>query len=290
MPYETPQALRAALEDRLRNQSRESGVDLQRLRRRAVVERLLVRLEETAPGRWILKGGMAVEFRLRDRARATRDLDLALRGELDDAEAVRDLLIESLATDPDHDSFEFAVGPPTPLQVDEAGRPGWRFTVDAGLAGRLFAAIRLDVVARREEITGTERLALPGTMAFAGMPTRDVEVVDRRQHFAEKLHALTRIYQDRPSSRVRDLPDLMLLIEDGLVADGQLVARVRHVFDVRGTHPVPDRIPNPPADWDRRYAELAGELDVTATTLDRAEQVLRDFWAAALADEKSARG
>lgn len=181
MPYETPQALRAALEDRLKNQASETRVDLQRLRRRAVVERLLVRLEDAAPGRWILKGGMALEFRLHDRARATRDLDLALRGDLDDAEEVRDLLIESLANDPDHADFEFAVGPPTPLQIDEAGRPGWRYTVEAGLAGRLFAAIRLDVVARRDEITGTERLALPGAMAFAGLPTRDVEVVDRRQ-------------------------------------------------------------------------------------------------------------
>ncbi|HVF76545.1 MAG TPA: nucleotidyl transferase AbiEii/AbiGii toxin family protein [Acidimicrobiales bacterium] len=290
MPYETPQALRAALEDRLRNQAAKTGVDLQRLRRRAVVERLLVRLESAAPGRWILKGGMAVEFRLHDRARATRDLDLALRGQLADSEDVRDLLIESLATDPDHDGFAFAVSPPTPLQVDEAGRPGWRFTVEAGLAGRQFAAIRLDVVARREEITGTERLSLPGTLAFAGMPTRDVEVVDRRQHFAEKLHALTRVYRDRPSSRVRDLPDLMLLIEDGLVADSHLVARVRHVFDVRGTHSVPDGIPDPSGDWERAYAALADDLDITAKSLERAMEVLRDFWATALAEQDSSGG
>lgn len=84
-----------------------------------------------------------------------------------------------------------------PLQVDEAGRPGWRFTVDAKLVSRRFATVRLDVVARRDEIAGTERVPLPGTMAFAGMPTRDVEAVDRRQHFAEKLHALTRTYGDR---------------------------------------------------------------------------------------------
>ena len=290
MPYETPHALRTALEERLRNQAHKTGVDLQRLRRRAVVERLLVRLDDAAPGRWILKGGMAVELRLHDRARATRDLDLALRGEPDSAEEVRDLLIESLAGDPDHDGFDFAVGSPTPLQVDEAGRPGWRFTVEAGLAGRLFAAIRLDVVARRDEITGTERLALPGTMAFAGMPTRDIEVVDRRQHFAEKLHALTRIYQDKPSSRVRDLPDLMLLIEDGLIPNHELVARVRHVFEVRGTHPVPVDIADPPADWATRYEQLAGELDITATTLHIAVRVLRDFWAAALADEMGGQG
>lgn len=278
MPYETPPALRAALEDRLENQARATGVDLERLRRRAVFERLLVRLDAASPGKWILKGGMAIEFRLGDRARATRDLDLAVRGNVDEGDEARDLLIESLATDPDDDRFEFAVGEPTPLQGDEAGRTGWRFTVDASLAGRRFATVRVDVVARRDEIAGTERVLLPGTMTFAGMPTRDVEVVDRRQHFAEKLHALTRTYGERPSSRVRDLPDLVLLIEDGLEPDRELLSRVQYLFDVRGTHPVPDRIPEPPSDWTQRYAALASELDIAAASLESAVQLLRDFW------------
>lgn len=135
MAYETPQALRAALEDRLKDQSRQSGGDLERLRRSVVFERMLARLEAADPGRWILEGGMALEFRLGDRARATRDLDLAMRGNIDEAGHIRDLLIEALAVDHDHDAFEFAAGEPKPLDVDEAGRPGWRFTVDALLGG-----------------------------------------------------------------------------------------------------------------------------------------------------------
>ena len=58
MPYETPDALRTALEGRLKNQERKTEVDLQRLWRSAVFERLLVRLDVSDPGRWILKGGM----------------------------------------------------------------------------------------------------------------------------------------------------------------------------------------------------------------------------------------
>lgn len=67
MPYKTPQAHRAALEDRLKNQSRQSGVNLERLRRRAVFERMLARLEAADPGRWILEGGMALGLRFGDR-------------------------------------------------------------------------------------------------------------------------------------------------------------------------------------------------------------------------------
>lgn len=286
MPYDTPQALRAALEDRLRNQSRQSAVDIERLRRRAVFERLLVRLQVGAPDRWVLKGGMALEFRVGDRARATRDLDLVVR-DAEEAQEVRDLLIESLAADPDGDGFEFAVGQTSTLEADQAGRPGWRFTVDARLAARRFAIVRLDVVARRDEIGGTERVPLPGAMAFAGMPARDIEVVDRRQHFAEKLHALTRTYGDRPSSRVRDLLDLVLLIEGGLEADGELVARVNQVFGIRATHLLPDDIPNPPPDWTERYAVLASDLDIGAGSLETALLRLRDFWERALTTEQA---
>lgn len=284
MPYATPQALRSALEDRLKNQSRGTAVDLERLRRRVVFERILVRLEAADPGRWILKGGMALEYRLGDRARSTRDLDLAVRGDIDEGNVVRDLLIEALAADHDGDGFAFAVGEPKDLDVDEAGRPGWRFSVDTAMAGRRFATVRLDVVARRDEITGTDRVHLPGTMGFAGIPAKDVEAVDQSQHYAEKLHALTRAYGDRPSSRVRDLPDLVLLIEGGLSPGEGLLARVEHVFEVRGNHPVPDHIPDPPPDWADRYAAIADQLDISAKTLDAAMEVLRRFWERVLDD------
>lgn len=118
------------------------------------------------------------------------------------------------------------------------------------------------------------------------MPARDVEAVDRRQHFAEKLHALTRTYGDRPSSRVRDLPDLILMIEDDLEPDGELLARVHHVFDVRGTHPVPDHLPPPPPGWADRYAALADDLDIAADSLDLAMRLLRDFWERVLGVER----
>jgi hypothetical protein len=49
--YETPQALRTALEQRLLNRSHETDVALDRLRRRVLFERIVARLEEAEPGR-----------------------------------------------------------------------------------------------------------------------------------------------------------------------------------------------------------------------------------------------
>ncbi len=79
--YETPQALRRALENRLLTQSSETGMSLDRLRRRVLFERVVARLQAAEPGSWVLKGGMALEVRLRDEARLTKDIDLGLRGD-----------------------------------------------------------------------------------------------------------------------------------------------------------------------------------------------------------------
>src|SRR6266542_3856311 len=283
MPYATPGALRAALEARLRSQGMAAAIDLERLRRRAVFERLLVRLEHAMPGHWVLKGGMALEVRLGDRARTTRDLDLALRHAARDGEAVRERLIEAVAGDAEGDGFEFRISPAKAIDADDAGRPGWRFLVDARLDGRTFAKVRLDVVARPEEISTTDRVRLRSLLAFAGFPDHEVEAVDPAQHFAEKLHAFTRPYGERPNSRVKDLPDLVLLVGEGLEPAAELLAPVRHVFEVRSTHEVPASLPDPPADWAGRYATLADELGLEAATVDDAMTRLRAFWAATFA-------
>lgn len=280
MAYDSPGALRQALETRLGNRSRETGIDLERLRRRAAFERLLVRLELGAPRRWIVKGGMALELRLGDRARSTRDLDLALREAQRDGAAVRELLIDCLSVDREQDGFEFRVGEPATITLDEAGRPGWRFSVDSRMAGRRFASVRLDVVARDDEISKTERVELPGVLDFAGLERHEVEVVDPAQHFAEKVHAFVRTYGERPNTRVRDLPDMVLLIDDGLEPTPELFSIVSRLFEARVEPAVPVDLPDPPASWREQYPAFAADLDVSAKTLDEAMTVVRTFWAA----------
>lgn len=93
MTYETPAALRRALEDRLLAESRRSGVSLDRLRRRVMVERILARLQAAEPNAWVLKGGTALEVRLGDRARLTKDIDVGLRSPAGDAQALHDRLV-----------------------------------------------------------------------------------------------------------------------------------------------------------------------------------------------------
>jgi hypothetical protein len=254
--YKDATALRRALEARLKQESESANADLGRLRRLVMFDRLAARLSADDTTRWVLKGGAALEFRLTGRARATRDLDLALLGGTTDGQAIRELLIDALGEDVDDDWFSFRVKQPAALGPDAGGRGAWRFSVEAWLAGKTFASIRFDVAAREEELAATEQLDLPGSLRFAGIPARSIEAVDRRQHFAEKLHALTRDYGDRPNTRTKDLVDLVLLIE-GDAGRGRRRGRVLYAPPSNRVHgradvPQAERLRAGPSMRDRR--------------------------------------
>jgi hypothetical protein len=80
--------IRAALDQRLKNEAAKSGIALMRLRKMVAFDRFLARLVEVAPGRWVLKGALALDLRLAGATRTTKDIDL---GRLDDEEAATEL-------------------------------------------------------------------------------------------------------------------------------------------------------------------------------------------------------
>jgi hypothetical protein len=97
--YGSALALRQGLEDRLLARSIETGASIDRLRRRVLLERILARLQTAEPGVWVLKGGMALEVRLGDRARVTKDIDVGLRDPVENLAHLHDRLIEALGQD-----------------------------------------------------------------------------------------------------------------------------------------------------------------------------------------------
>ena len=74
MKYTSAAAFRQALEERLKNEAASTGLGLPRLRKRVAFELFLRRLLVVAPDRWVLKGALALDFRL---AIATRLRSLA---------------------------------------------------------------------------------------------------------------------------------------------------------------------------------------------------------------------
>jgi hypothetical protein len=93
------------------------------------------------------------------------------------------------------------------------------------------------------------------------------------RHLAEKLHALTRRYgADQPSSRPKDLVDILLISELAAFDADSLRAAVDRLFVERATHAVPGTLPAIPAEWARPYAAMAAEVGLdTDPTQGRAD-------------------
>ena len=292
--YASPAAFRSALENRLARLATADAVDLSRLQKRVAFERLLARLFAVERPPWLLKGGYALEMRLQNTARATKDIDLtipdalALGTELaveSVSERLLDLLRDALEQDQAADRFEFRVG--MPMQ-DLAMAPlvGARYPVECLLAGRTFTRFHLDVGVGDAITQPADMIEGHALLDFAGIARTRAAVVPLTVHFAEKLHAYTRPRTGTPNSRVRDLADMVLLIQLGLRADGDLRAAVNATFTRRATHPVPPVVPEPPVDWTPAYAQIAADIRLIINDAGSAHQLIAAFWERSRAQTK----
>ena len=258
MKYRTGAAFGQALERRLLERSRAGRTSLVRLRKAVVFDRLLARLTEVAPNRWILKGALALDFRMGDRTRTTKDMDLVRR---DDEEAATSDFIAAQAVDL-NDFFSFS--------IEKVGAPGEelegvavRYRIHAELAGRPFDDVIVDVAFSDPLGWTPESIRTSDLLAFAEIGPVDVPILPLEQHVAEKVHAYTRTYaQGRPSSRAKDLVDLVLVMQLLTLDGDRLRAALEGVFEGRRRHSLPDRLPRPPKDWAVPYRKMATEVGI----------------------------
>ena len=149
---------------------------------------------------------------------------------------------------------------------------------EARLDNGTFAALHLDVDIGDAVIANPEWLTGQDLLGFAGIPPARVAALAREQQFAEKLHAYTLPRGDRANTRVKDLVDLALLIDLGLLDTEALKQAVHATFMRRGTHAEPVGLNPPPEAWRAAFAQLAAEVGLRATTLDAAYAEVEAFW------------
>jgi len=248
-------AFRKALVDRLRRQHPDQ--DVGRLQKRVAMERFLARVVSALPEQARLKGGYALELRLL-RARATQDIDLALRdvpaGE--DLEALRDAAELDLG-----DHLTYRIEATTRGAPQGAPYGGARLTVVPELGGQRFMPFPLDVGLGDADPGAADVLRGGIDLGFAGLAPLDVPAVPVAVHVAEKLHALSHRRSDgRENSRSKDLIDVVLLRQHAF-ADVEAVRQaVVATFERRATHELPVRIDVPVQSWAREYQKLATDL------------------------------
>jgi hypothetical protein len=253
-------------------------VPIQTLQTKLVIERLLARLFQAPDPPWLLKGGYAFELRYRPNARTTRDIDLTSPG---DAGATRIAGVRAelqVAAELDLGDFlQFRIGEAR-SELQGAPLGGARFPVEALIAGKVFGTFHLDVGFGDARVGETELLVGDDLLAFAGVEPARVRAISRCQQFAEKIHAYTIEWADRENMRVKDLVDLLVLIERGALEPAELRTAIDATFLARRRQAIPAALVPPPRSWVKEYEALAHEAGVEATGLDAAFHRLAAFW------------
>jgi hypothetical protein len=220
---------------------------------------------------FIVKGGVALELRLRDRARATKDIDIALR---DTAADLASSLEDALTGEP-YQGFSFR-RKGEPLLLDNGA-----VNIEFGVTykGQPWTSVSVDI-ARAEpgeaDVEWVNAIALTDALGVSG--PAQLPCLPLRFHVAQKLHGMT--LPPRPgkqNERFRDLVDLLLM--DAMITHDYAVLReaCELVFRNRNTHSWPPDLSTVPAHWAQPFSRLAEELELAETDLEAALVRVRDF-------------
>jgi hypothetical protein len=267
----TPAGFRTQLLQRLRNEALRTGMPVQRHQQRIAFERLLFRLPRD--GDWVLKGGLALQFRFGLQTRSTRDIDLRTSAS---PAAALDRLRQAVAT-PVTDYFSFEFGD---VVQELQGAPGGtlRVRVVARIAGTAFITFHIDLSSGDALADPPDLLQGSDFLAFAGIEPVIFPVYPICQHLAEKFHAYT-LPRQKENTRVRDLVDMVLIAATERVESERLSRCLEATFATRGTHPSPNRLPPPPVSWAEPFKNLARDaLNMPTTDLHEGYALSARFW------------
>lgn len=279
MKFQSGGAFRRALEDRLNTKAKRSGLPLIRLRKMVAFDRFLARLMVAQSEEWALKGGLALQLRLGERSRTTKDVDLLA---LISTEKVLESLREAASLDL-HDWFQFQVA--EPAQVPFTEKEAKRYPLSSMLDGRSFERFHIDIGIGDAVVEPFELLPITDLLEFAGLSPTKVPCYPVSQQIAEKLHAYTKPRGSGTSSRVKDLVDLVLLSEMRSFSISQLRLAVQATFLAEKTHAIPLVIPEPPRRWESEFRKICVDLGLGFLSLSQAHKKVQTFLGPVLTQE-----
>ncbi len=287
--YRDGTALWSAAVARARTTAEQRGVESASVLRGFVFDRFLARVFTPLDGPWVLKGGNAVLARVND-ARATKDLDLL--HEPDDLDAAVAALRHLLGVDLG-DHFRFVVTR-VETSLGGTGQPevdGYRVSIDAYCGAKKRGAFHVDLVTGSLMTDAADVAPSTAGLEVPGLSTPRVRLYPVVDHIADKLCAIQATYGvnlDKPSSRVRDLVDLVVFARTQQVDGTALWRAIRGEWTHRGLLGAPEF--DPPARWESGYSRIARDVPACGpyTTFASAVGLVRTFLAPAL--DGTARG
>lgn len=242
--------------------------------RQAYYDRFLCRVfSDTETSEWVLKGGTGMLARV-PTARRTLDADLYRAG-YDKDQALADLRRLAAIDLGDHFLFVYREHHAILAGDVQPYADGYRVTFDAYLGVKLVDTIKIDLSAGAGPTDGVEvgepanRLRLPRLVSY---PYRVHPVSNQ---VADKVCATIASYDGRPSSREKDLVDLVVIATTQMVHAEKLRDAIRAECARRRLQ-VPDQFVIP-VTWGRSYAALAVNTPAAPYSFASAGELVRDF-------------
>jgi hypothetical protein len=257
------------LEKTLARVARDQGLDQERLRRwvsflticgvleRATTEGLLAG--------YYLKGGVAMELRFAQRARATKDLDLVLDGD----RRTRFRSFEQ-ALRLGFDQFSFRLKG----QVHEMDLADTvRVEVAIQHRTRAWQTVEVDLGPTTKTTVDLVEPAIAGLHEMGVKVTSPVRCISLSEQVGQKLHACTA--PNTSSTRARDVLDILLIETLGQLDYAAALASARRVFQERATHDFPPQFAVPPT-WRPELEALAEQLGFPVSAAADIERMFRE--------------
>lgn len=257
------------LEKTLARVAREQGVAQERLRRWVSFLALCGVLEgavsEHILDNYYLKGGVAMELRFAESARATKDVDIGVSGR-----GGQRLKLFQDAVALGFDEFTFQIkGKPLNMAKVEAQR----LELAVRYRTRAWQTIEVDLGPAGLEGVDLVKPAIRGLDAMGLRVTSPIRCLNLSEQVAQKLHACTGPYS---RGRARDVLDILLIDLLGKSDARAVRTAAEQLFTQRATHAFPPAIQIPP-EWRVELELLAKELGYPATSPTEIETRFRVF-------------
>ena len=195
-----------AMEQAVKAAAKASGRDVNKAIQAFYHDRFLCRVFSADEPSFILKGGQSMLARIPN-ARETRDIDLI--GRTSDIDKALKELIDAASVDLD-DFIEFRFKDKRPTDTSQDYREGYTVTFETWLGGTARkGTISIDLVVDTLPPEEFEVVAPISRIEIGGIRTFSYLTNTAENRIAEKVCATMQDYNGRPSSRVKDLVDLV---------------------------------------------------------------------------------
>jgi len=256
--YKTPTAFYGALKHKAQLLANDS-MSVADIMSSYYFSRLVARVFHAQPDRWVLKGGHALLMRYATAARLSQDIDIQHAGG-DIGEAVSALL--SAAS---HDLSDYLRFEPKRLSTHQNGSDGAKQLFHVYLGNHHVNVLRVDVVVGHQPTSVPDsRLIQP--LVDLNWPAYwpEVKLYPIVSHLADKVCALFERHKGAPSSRFRDLADILLISQreelDGRYAQIAIRAEARRRMIAGTTLKLPRTFQAPGPAWPARYPAAARQV------------------------------